>query len=124
MNRSTLFAAGAFAALFLAAASVSAACPESSKVVSAKPANKAKLLAACQADGVKMHNLCDNVPKCVAADSKATVKTKISANQKCVNARRKISTDWYGGSDSGHDDAVTGKVNALDNCLLALAKAK
>ena len=92
--------------------------------MSAKPANKARLLAACQADGQKMHHLCDNVPKCLAADSKAMVQTKIAANQKCVNARRKISTDWYGGSDSGHDGAVTGKVGALDNCLLALAKAK
>jgi hypothetical protein len=123
MNRYALLAAGAFAALFLAATSASAACPDSPKVTGAKPKDKARLLAACQADGQKMHNLCDNVPKCVAADSKAVVQTKIAANQKCVNARRKISTDWYGGSDSGHDGAVTGKVNALDNCLVALGKA-
>ena len=124
MTRSALLAAGALAALFLSATAASAACPESPKVVAAKPKDKARLLAACQSDGQKMHNLCDNVPKCLAADSKAVVKTKIASNQKCVNARRKISTDWYGGSDSGHDGAVEGKVNALDNCLLALAKAK
>ena len=116
--------AGVFAALVLGAAAVSAACPDSPKVVNAKAKDKPRLLKACQNDGKKMHALCDKVPKCTATDSKAAVQKKIAANQKCVNARRKISTTWYDGSDAGHDDAVTGKVNALDNCLVALGKAK
>lgn len=124
MNRSALFAAGAFVALFLASTTASAACPDSPKVKNAQPKDKERLLKACQDDGQKMHNLCDNVPKCTAADTKEQVKEKVSANQKCVDARRKISKDWYDGSDTGHDDAVTGKVNALENCLTALGKFK
>ena len=124
MTRSTLLAAGAFFALSLASLTASAACPDSPKVKGAQKKDHARLLEACQTDGHKMHALCDNVPKCVASDSKAEVTTKIAANQKCVDARRKISTDWYDGSDSGHDGAVTGKVGALENCLTALGKAK
>ena len=124
MTRSALLAAGAFCALSLASMTASAACPDSPKVKTAQKKDHARLLEACQTDGVKMHGLCDNVPKCVAADTKAEVTIKIAANQKCVDARRKISTDWYDGSDSGHDSAVVGKVGALENCLTSLAKAK
>ena len=123
MNRSILNAACAFAALFLLATAAPAACPNSPKVMRAQPKDKDRLLKACQNDGAKMHNICDRVSTCTQADTKATLQKKITGAQKCVDARRKITNDWYAGNaDAGHDAAVEGKVNQANNCIVLLSK--
>ena len=43
--------------------------------------------------------------------------------QKCIDARRQITAEWYAGAgDAGHDSAIDGKVNQANNCILALSK--
>lgn len=125
MNRFILNAAGACAALFLLTAAASAACPDSPKVTAAQPKDKDRLLKACQDDGAKMHNICDNVPTCTKGEAKAALQTKVTNAQKCIDARRKITADWYAGNaDAGHDAAVDGKVNQANNCIVLLSTAK
>lgn len=123
MNRSLLNSLFAFAALTLVATAAPAACPDSPKVKAAKPADHARLLQACQDDGAKMHHVCDNVPSCKADETKAALQEKVHNAQKCIDARRQITKDWYAGNaDAGHDAAVDGKVNQANNCIVLLSK--
>jgi hypothetical protein len=122
MNQSILNATCALAALFLLTTAAPAACPDSPKVMGAQPKDKDRLLKACQADGAKMHSICDGVPTCTQADTKETLKQKVTNAQKCIDARRKITRDWYNGNDdAGHDAAVEGKINQANNCIVLLS---
>jgi len=119
MNRSILNGACAFVVLLLFATAASAACPDSPKVRGAQQKDQARLLKACLDDGGKMHGICDSVPTCSQADSKDVLQGKISQAQKCIDARRAITKDWYNGNaDLGHDAAVEGKVNQANNCII------
>ena len=122
MNR-LVFATAALSALLLQVAPAQAACKDSPKVTSAKKPNQAKLLEACTTAGVKMHNLCDNVSACTVNDSKEDLKGKVSKAQKCIDARRQITKEWYAGNgDAGHDLAIEGKVNQANKCILQVSK--
>ena len=123
MNRFLLSAAGLFAAFFLFTNPASAACPDSPKVKNAAQKNQAKLLEACKVAGIKMHNICDTVPTCTNAETKSALQAKVKQAQKCIDARRNITREWYeGAGDAGHDGAVDGKVNQANNCILLLSR--
>ena len=123
MNRSILNAACAFATLLLLATAAPAACPDSPRVTGAQKKDQDRLLKACQNDGAKMHNICDGVPTCTQNDAKELLQGKVKIAQKCIDARRQITKDWYAGNaDAGHDSAVEGKVNQANNCIVLLSK--
>ena len=89
----------------------------------AQKKDQARLLNACVTDGAKMHNLCDGVATCTQADTKAILQGKVTQAQKCIDARRQVTRDWYAGNaDAGHDAAVDGKVNQANNCITLLSK--
>jgi hypothetical protein len=123
MNRLIPNAVCAFAALLLLATAAPAACPDSPKVKAAQKKDQDRLLKACQDDGAKMHNICDGVPTCTQTDTKEVLQGKITNAQKCIDARRQITKDWYAGNaDAGHDSAVDGKVNQANNCIVLWSK--
>ena len=123
MIRSMRNVAWAFAALFVLTTAAPAACPDSPKVKAAQKRDQDRLLKACQTDGAKMHNICDGVATCTQNDTKEILQGKVTNAQKCIDARRQITKDWYAGdADAGHDAAVDGKVNQANNCILLLSK--
>ena len=123
MRHSILNTACSFAAFFLFTAAASAQCAQSPKVVRAPQAQQAKLIKACTNANGKMHGICDKVPTCTQADAKGVLKGKITKAQKCIDARRAITKDWFNGNaDAGHDAAVQGKVNQANNCIVLYSK--
>jgi hypothetical protein len=123
VHRSILNTACSFAAFFLLTTAASAQCAQSPKVRRAPPAQQAKLVKACTDANGKMHGVCDKVPTCTQADTKGGLKGKITQAQKCIDARRAITKDWFDGrSDAGHDAAILGKVNQANNCIVLYSK--
>jgi hypothetical protein len=122
-KKTILNAACSFAALFLLTTTASAQCAQSPKVLRAPQGQRAKLTTACANANGKMHGICDKVPTCTQADTKDVLKRKITNAQKCIDARRAITRDWFdGNSDAGHDAAVEGKVNQANNCIVLYSK--
>jgi hypothetical protein len=122
-KKTILNAACSFAVLILLTTAASAQCAQSPKVLRAPQGQRAKLITACTDANGKMHGICDRVPTCTQADTKDVLKGKITKAQKCIDARRAITRDWFAGnSDAGHDAAVQGKVNQANNCIVLYSK--
>lgn len=111
------------AALFLFTTAASAQCAQSPKVMRAAVDQRAKLTQACTDANGKMHGVCDAVLACNQADTKDALKDKVSRAQRCIDARRAITREWFdGNSDAGHDEQVQGRVNQATNCISIMSR--
>jgi Novel toxin 16 len=71
-----------------------------------------------------VENACGAATTCTAADTKATLNTKIGQHSRCIDARKVINNTCFGGGDAGHKQAITERTNAIAKCQGLMPTAK
>ncbi|WP_404425713.1 hypothetical protein [Thalassospira australica] len=102
-----VFALGAFAALSPAPAY--AACSDADRCTEQE----------CNTRQSRVHPTCDQPRSCNGITDQAELQRRLAVNQACLAARQNVQA-CFSAPDSGHNEAITGVQNAIDNCQAAL----